>query len=93
MAKSRLVTRNVVSGRGRTSVRLEPELWDALHEIRQRERIGLDTLIRHIEQVRLAGSRTSALRIFIFNYFREAATEEGHCAAGHGTSVSLRDRV
>ncbi|MBV8397624.1 MAG: ribbon-helix-helix domain-containing protein, partial [Acetobacteraceae bacterium] len=33
MAKSRLVNRNVVAGRGRTSMRLEPELWDALYEI------------------------------------------------------------
>jgi predicted DNA-binding ribbon-helix-helix protein len=30
MPRSRLVNRNVVAGTGRTSMRLEPELWDAL---------------------------------------------------------------
>ena len=33
MARSRLINRNVVAERGRTSMRLEPELWDALAEI------------------------------------------------------------
>ena len=36
MKDSRLVNRNVVAGRGRTSMRMEPELWDALLEICQR---------------------------------------------------------
>ena len=29
--------------------------------------------------------RTSAVRVFVLSYFREAATEAGHHAAGHGT--------
>ncbi len=37
MTVSRLVNRNVVAERGRTSMRLEPELWDALLEICGRE--------------------------------------------------------
>ena len=30
MSSSRLINRNVVAGRGRTSMRLEPELWELL---------------------------------------------------------------
>ena len=37
MTVSRLVNRNVVAERGRTSMRLEPELWDMLSEICERE--------------------------------------------------------
>jgi predicted DNA-binding ribbon-helix-helix protein len=81
---SRLVNRNVVAGRGRTSMRLEPELWDALHEICQREAIGLGELVRQVEQAGHSGGRTSAVRVFVMSYFREAATEEGHGAARHG---------
>ena len=55
MRASRLVNRNVIAGRGRTSMRLEPELWEALHEICQRERIGLGELVRRIEQAGHAG--------------------------------------
>jgi predicted DNA-binding ribbon-helix-helix protein len=84
VAKSRLVNRNVVAERGRTSMRLEPELWDALYEICQRESVGVGELIRQIEGRGHAGGRTSAVRVFILQYFRTAATEEGHSAAGHG---------
>jgi len=86
VVKSRLVNRNVVAERGRTSMRLEPELWDALYEICQREGIGVGELIRQIEAKGHAGGRTSAVRVHVLQYFREAATQEGHVAAGHGGS-------
>lgn len=88
---SRLVNRNVVAGRGRTSMRLEPELWDALHEICQREGVGVGELIRRIEAEGHSGGRTSAVRVHVLQYFRDAATEEGHAAIGHG-AVSPNQR-
>ncbi len=84
MALSRLINRNVTAGRGRTSVRLEPEIWDALGEICTRERIGLGELVRRADIAPDKGGRTSAIRVFAFRYFREAATEDGHREAGHG---------
>jgi predicted DNA-binding ribbon-helix-helix protein len=84
MATSRLVNRNVVAERGRTSMRLEPELWDALTEICDRESQDMSALVRKIEAAGHSGGRTSAVRVFILNYFRAAATEVGHAAAGHG---------
>lgn len=93
MRPSRLVNRNVVAERGRTSIRFEPELWDSLEEICRREQIGLGELVRRIEQTGgSAGGRTSAVRIFVLNYFREAATEEGHRRAGHGTGFPAPGR-
>lgn len=90
MRPSRLVNRNVVAERGRTSIRLEPELWDALHEICRREQIGLGELIRRIERTAGdAGGRTSAVRVYVLTYFREASTEEGHRRAGHGQGHGL----
>jgi predicted DNA-binding ribbon-helix-helix protein len=81
---SRLVNRNVVAGRGRTSMRLEPELWDALSEICEREALDMSTLVRQVEAAGHIGGRTSAVRVYIQNYFRAAATEIGHAGAGHG---------
>ncbi|HJS85500.1 MAG TPA: ribbon-helix-helix domain-containing protein [Acetobacteraceae bacterium] len=89
MARSRLVNRNVVAGSGRTSMRLEPELWDALAEICEREGRGIHDLIRGIDGQRERGGRTSAVRVFVVQYFRAAATEAGHMAAGHGPSCSV----
>ena len=82
---SRLVNRNVVAERGRTSMRLEPELWDALLEICERERQDVSTLVRRVEQHGHEGGRTSAVRVFVLAYFRAAASEQGHAGAGHGT--------
>lgn len=84
MSGSRLINRNVVAGRGRTSMRLEPELWDALGEICARERQDINRLVRRIEAIGHSGGRTSAVRVFVLQYFRTAATEAGHEAAGHG---------
>jgi predicted DNA-binding ribbon-helix-helix protein len=81
---SRLINRNVVAERGRTSMRLEPELWDALAEICARERQDISRLVRHIEAAGHSGGRTSAVRVFVLRYFRDAAIEAGHAAANHG---------
>ena len=84
MTGSRLINRNVVAGRGRTSMRLEPELWDALQEICERECQDMNQLVRRIEAGGHDGGCTSAVRVFIVEYLRSAATASGHVAAGHG---------
>ncbi len=90
VTRSRLVNRNIVAGRGRTSMRLEPELWDALLEICRRESLDPGQLVRRVEEQGHAGGRTSAVRVYLMTYFRLAATEEGHAAAGHGASAVAR---
>ena len=83
MSGSRLVNRNVVGQNGRTSMRLEPELWDALREICRREQIDVGAMVRRIEAQGRAepgigagtegsgsGGRTSRVRVFIVQYFR-----------------------
>jgi predicted DNA-binding ribbon-helix-helix protein len=93
MTASRLINRNVIARRGRTSMRLEPELWDALMEISDREGKDLSSLIRRVEAHEHPGGRTSAVRVFVLDYFRAAATEAGHIAAGHGEAMPARAPV
>jgi predicted DNA-binding ribbon-helix-helix protein len=66
-------------------MRLEPELWDALLEICQREGHDISQLVRQIEAVGHSGGRTSAVRVFVLEYFRAAANEAGHEAVQHGS--------
>jgi predicted DNA-binding ribbon-helix-helix protein len=66
-------------------MRLEPELWEALLEICGREGQDMSSLVRKVEQNGHAGGRTSAVRVFVLSYFRDAATEAGHTGCGHGT--------
>ena len=88
MGGSRLVNRNITAGAGRTSMRLEPEVWDALREVCLREGIELRDLIRTVERSAPAGGRTSAVRVHVLEYFRSAATPDGHEAVGHGSATA-----
>lgn len=88
MGESRLVNRNINATAGRTSMRLEPEFWDALHEICQRESLVQAELIREIEQNASAVGRTSAVRVHILQYFRSAA--ESATARGEAAVVRMR---
>jgi predicted DNA-binding ribbon-helix-helix protein len=81
---SSLVNRNVTTSARRTSMRLEPEIWDALDEICTRERTNVAGLVQTLDSRARPGGRTSAVRVHVLTYFRSAATEAGHAAAGHG---------
>jgi predicted DNA-binding ribbon-helix-helix protein len=87
--RSRLINRNVNATSGRTSMRLEPEVWDAIREICLRDDIDLGEMIKRVEKQEPAGGRTSAVRVYVLQYFRDAATEEGHRRAGHGPRDEL----
>jgi predicted DNA-binding ribbon-helix-helix protein len=78
-------------------MRLEPSMWSALEEIAAREKLSINELCSRIDlrlqaQARRKGldpeksevTLTSGVRVFIFAYYRAAATEPGHNAAGHG---------
>lgn len=83
--RSTLISKNVTVGGHRTSIRLEPAMWNSLSEICRRERSTLHTICSAISQYKPKDtSLTAAIRVFIMSYFRAAATEEGHAKSGHG---------
>lgn len=79
-----MVNRNVTLRDRRTSLRLEPSMWEALDEVCRRERHTLHEVCTMVESQRGPLSLTAAVRVFILGYYRAAATEAGHRAAGHG---------
>jgi predicted DNA-binding ribbon-helix-helix protein len=72
-APSSLVIHNVVVGSHRTSVRLEPVMWDALRDIAHRHRVTLHNLVTDIDRERTASSLTAAIRVYIVDFYRAAA--------------------
>lgn len=76
-APSSLVIRNIVVGGRRTSVRLEPAMWDALHEIMQRQQVTVHDLVTEIDRERTASSLTAAIRVYIVDFYRAAALPAG----------------
>ncbi len=78
---STLISRNITLADRRTSIRLEPEMWDALTEICAREGRSLHDICTQIDRERTQSGLTAGVRVFILNYFRRAAAVEGHVRA------------
>jgi predicted DNA-binding ribbon-helix-helix protein len=81
---STLVSRNVNLQDRRTSVRLEPAMWEALDEICRREGTSINDLVGLIDRQRRESKLAAAIRVFVMAYYRAASTDEGHVGAGHG---------
>ena len=82
--KAAMIARNVTVAGRRTSLRMEPEMWDALQEAAARESLSLHDFCTAVAKKRGAFSMTAAIRVHLLGYFRDAATEAGHKAVGHG---------
>ena len=68
---STLISRNVRMDGRRTSVRLEPDMWEALRDICSRKGMSIGQVCSEVNRGRTAGF-TSSLRVFILNYYRTA---------------------
>lgn len=83
-------SRNLTILGRRTSIRLEDQFWQALQEICQRESTNISEICSLVALVRSdVGSLSSAVRAFVLEYFRAAATPEGHARAGHGGLATM----
>lgn len=78
---SSLVIRNVVVAGRRTSVRLEPVMWEALQDIARRQERTIHDLVTQIDRERTASTLTAAIRVYIVGFYRAAAGLEPRRAA------------
>lgn len=72
---STLINRNVTVAGHRTSVRLEPAMWDALHHVCEREQKSLAEVVTDIARDQVESSLTAAIRVYVMSYFRAAAMQ------------------
>ncbi len=70
---STLVNKNVMVDGRRTSMRLEPEMWQALQDICRLENIKIGRICTMVNKRKGESSLTSAMRVFIISYFRALA--------------------
>jgi predicted DNA-binding ribbon-helix-helix protein len=68
--KSAIAKRSVVLRGHKTSVSLEIEFWDGLREIAELKKTALSSLLQQIDTDRRHANLSSAIRIFVFEYFR-----------------------
>lgn len=80
-ARSSLVIRNIVVAGHRTSVRLEPIMWEALLEIARQRQANVNQLVTEIDRQRVSSSLTAAIRVYIVDFYRAAAIRPDRAAA------------
>jgi predicted DNA-binding ribbon-helix-helix protein len=76
-APTSLAIHNIVVGGHRTSVRLEPVMWDALQDIARRQRVTVHDLVTEIDRRRTTSGLTAAIRVYIVNFYRTEAFHAG----------------
>lgn len=73
--KSTLKIYGLRLGKRTTSVRIEPELWEALEEVAFFEGCSVDDIATRAGQAFKVGSLASRIRLFMLQYFRDRARE------------------
>jgi predicted DNA-binding ribbon-helix-helix protein len=74
---STLLNRNVWIGRRRTSLRLEPAMWQALEEVASDSDLTIHELCTMVDSRRRESSLTAAVRVFLLSYYRDAVRRGG----------------
>ena len=71
--KSPVVKRSIVVGGHKTSVSLEEAFWSGMKEISRERAMTLSELVGEIDTARQQGNLSSAIRLFVLDYFRSRA--------------------
>ena len=69
--KSLVVKRSIVIGGRKTSVSLEDPFWNGLKEIADGRKTTLSDLVTTIETERKLANLSSALRLFVLDFYRD----------------------
>ena len=73
--KSPVVKRSIVLQGHKTSVSLEDEFWKGLKEIAGKRLMTLSALVDGIDANRQQGNLSSALRLFVLDFYRSQIPE------------------
>jgi len=91
--KSSVGKRSVVVAGHKTSVSLEEAFWNGLKEISKLRDMTLSELIDEINGNRPQGNLSSAIRLFVLDYFKsrvaDTASDSGPYQAAHDYSLLL----
>ena len=73
--KSPVVKRSIGVAGHKTSVSLEEDFWNGMKEISSARNKTLSELVGEIDSKRQQGNLSSAIRLFVLDYFRSRTTE------------------
>lgn len=70
----------LIAGQHATSISLEKEFFEALRQIAAEKQQSLNQIITEIDSERTTENLSSALRIYVLNYYRQKSiAPEGTC--------------
>jgi predicted DNA-binding ribbon-helix-helix protein len=75
--KSLVVKRSIVLNGHKTSISLEEEFWAALKIIAAEQQLTLSEVVASVDERRLSGNLSSAVRLFVLSCYRAAAHRVG----------------
>lgn len=73
--KSPVVKRSIVVAGHKTSVSLEEAFWNGMKEISNLRDMTLSELVGEIDTNRQQGNLSSAIRLFVLDYFRTRSAQ------------------
>jgi len=84
--KSPVVKRSIVIAGHKTSVSLEDAFWTGLKDIAASRNITLSELVALIDSERRQGNLSSAIRLFVLDFYRSGAVDGGGSSSESRTS-------
>lgn len=87
--KSLVIKRSVVIAGHKTSVSLEDAFWSGLKEIAVERRMTLSDLVSTLDKQRAQGNLSSALRLFVLDFYRSQGCKPEDSNAMVRTNVPL----
>jgi predicted DNA-binding ribbon-helix-helix protein len=89
--KSPVVKRSIVIAGHKTSVSLEDAFWKGLKEIASARNMTLSELVAAIDSERQHGNLSSAIRLFVLDFYRNQPSD--HKAAREGSRDVVEARA
>jgi predicted DNA-binding ribbon-helix-helix protein len=89
--KSPVVKRSIVIAGHKTSVSLEDAFWEALKEIAAGRKATLSDLVASIDASRSQGNLSSAIRLFVLDYFRNSGSQVVTAALATSQGATLAE--
>lgn len=86
--KSPVVKRSIVVAGHKTSVSLEEAFWSGMKEISASRGLTLSELVAEIDSGRRHGNLSSAIRLFVLDYFRTRTATPDKPATADGARAT-----
>ena len=91
--KSTVVKRSIVIDGHKTSVSLEDAFWSELKEIAHTQQVTLSALVARIDETRHHSNLSSAIRLYVLEYFRTRGVSNEVCRPDPGEGRRKRPAV